>query len=93
MLVKFLGILDIFIAIAFWIFAVFNILPEKFIMALGIILLIKGVVFVLGLSVASIIDIICALVIIIASSTQVPHTVNIIVALFLFQKGLFSLAS
>jgi len=93
MLVKLLGILDIFIAVCFWIFAVLGVLPEKFIMTLGIILLIKGLIFIIGFSVASILDIVCALIIIIASAIEVPHVVNIIAALFLIQKGIFSLLS
>lgn len=93
MLIKLLGILDIFIAVCFWIFAVFEILPGNFIMALGIILLIKGIIFIIGFSVASILDIVCALIIIIASAIEVPHVVNIATALFLVQKGIFSLVS
>ena len=93
MLVKLLGILDIFTAIVFWIFIVFDILPRNFIMALGIILLVKGLIFVLGFSVASILDVVCAIIIIIASSINIPHAVGVITALFLVQKGLFSLAS
>ena len=93
MLVKLLGVLDIFIAICFWIFVVLGVIPKSFIMALGIILLIKGLVFIIGLSVASILDIICALIIIIASAIEVPHVVSIIAALFLVQKGIFSLVS
>ncbi len=93
MLVKLLGILDIFIAVCFWIFGVFHILPEKFIMILGIILLVKGVIFIIGLSIASIIDIVCAIIIIIATSVNVPLVMIVLVALFLVQKGLFSLLS
>jgi len=93
MLVKLLGVLDIFIAICFWIFAVFEIIPGRFIMALGIVLLVKGLIFIIGFSVASILDIVAGLLVILASSTDVPHIINIIVALFLVQKGLFSLVS
>lgn len=93
MIVKLLGILDLFIAVCFWIFAVFEIIPNEFIMALGIVLLIKGLVFIVGASPASILDVISAIIIIIASSVEVPHVINIIVALFLVQKGLFSLVS
>ena len=93
MFVKLLGILDIFIAVCFWIFGVFHIFPEKFITILGIILLIKGIIFIIGLSIASIIDIVCALIIIIAASVNVPLVMTVLVALFLLQKGLFSLAS
>jgi len=93
MLVKLLGILDIFIAVVFWIFGVFHVIPGKFLMILGIILLAKGIIFIMGFSVASIIDIVCALVIIIAGSITVPHVVIVLVSLFLVQKGIFSLLS
>ena len=93
MLVKLLGILDIFIAVVFWIFGVFHVIPGKFLTVLGIILLVKGVIFIIGLSVASIIDIACALIIIIAGSVTVPHVMIVLVSLFLVQKGIFSLLS
>jgi len=93
MFVKLLGILDIFIAVCFWIFGVFHVFPGKFIMILGIILLAKGIIFIIGLSVASIIDIVCAIIIIIASAVNVPLVMTVLVALFLVQKGLFSLFS
>ena len=91
MIVKILGILDVFIAIFFWLFGILNLFPEKFIMVLGIILLIKGLVFIVGFSVASFFDIVIGLIIIIASSVTVPHVVIVLAVLVLIQKGIFSL--
>lgn len=91
MIVKALGILDIFIAVCFWVFGILNFLPERFILILGFILLVKGVIFVLGLSITSIIDIICGILIAIASEVAMPKFVVILISLFLLQKGIFSL--
>ncbi|VVB78723.1 Uncharacterised protein [uncultured archaeon] len=94
MILKVLGILDIFIALIFWIFGVFNIsFLSGFIFVLGIILLIKGVVFMTQLSIASILDITAALVIISSASIIMPKVAVIIISLFLLQKGIFSLLS
>lgn len=91
MIVKILGVLDVFIAICFWIFGVLHIFPEKFILILGIILLIKGLIFIVGFSIASFFDIVVGLIIIIASAVAVPHVVIVFSVLILIQKGLFSL--
>ena len=93
MIIKILGVLDIFIGICFWIFGVFNLLPKSFILLLGLFLLAKGVVFITGLSFASFLDILAAVLIIIASSVAFPLVVIIIISLFLIQKGAFSLMS
>ena len=90
MIVKLLGILDIFVAICFWIFGVFGWIPESFILLLGLFLLVKGIVFITGLSVASMLDILVAGVIILGSSIILPKIVVIIASLFLLQKGIMS---
>ena len=92
MILKLLGILDIFIGICFWIFGVFNLrFMSGFIFVLGVILLIKGVIFMTQLSIASILDIICSFILIAAGSMIMPQVVVIITTLFLLQKGIFSL--
>ena len=86
MIVKILGLMDIFVALTFWIFGIFNLsFLSEFIFILGIILLIKGVIFMTQLSIASILDIIAALILIASSSTSVamPKLVVIIIALVL----------
>ena len=93
MIVKILGILDIFIGICFWLFGIFNIIPNNFIMILGLILLVKGVVFVINLNIISILDIISGLIIILGTSIALPKIVIIVLTLFLLQKGVFSLLS
>ena len=61
--------------------------------ALGFILFFKGLIFLFGMSIASILDVVCAIIIIIASQYNLPNIIEILVAIFLFQKGLFSLLS
>tara|TARA_Y100000310_G_C20690587_1_gene821943 strand:+ start:3905 stop:4186 length:282 start_codon:yes stop_codon:yes gene_type:complete len=93
MIVKILGILDIFIAIVFWLFGMFHIIPSNFILLLGMILLVKGLVFVFNLNITSILDIVSAVLIILATSINMPIIVIALITLFLLQKGVFSLMS
>jgi hypothetical protein len=92
--IKLLGILDLSIAIIFWIFGIFHIFPTALITFLGTILIIKGIIFIIGFSFASVLDIICGIIIIImiASGTIImPKLIVIIIALYLLQKGVFSM--
>ena len=91
MFVKILGVLDVFIAVCLWFFAVLGLVPSKFIFILGIILVVKGLIFILGLSIISFLDIVVGLIIIIASFINMPQFVMILLVLFLIQKGIFSL--
>ena len=91
MIVKILGILDIFIAVIFWLFGMFHIIPSNLVLFLGIILLVKGLIFVFNLNITSILDIIAAVLIILATSITMPTIVIALVTLFLLQKGVFSL--
>jgi hypothetical protein len=94
MILKFLGGLDILIAILFWIFGIFHIsLLSPLILILGFFLLIKGIAFATTLNAVSIIDIIASLIIIGSTSYSMPIIVVIIVSLFLLQKGIFSMLS
>ena len=93
MIIKILGIFDIFIGIVFWLFGIFHIIPNHFILIIGLFLLAKGIIFITGFSIASALDIICSVLIILASSHEFPRAVYIFVALFLLQKGAFSMLS
>ena len=94
MIIKILGILDIIVAISFWLFGVFNLqIMSGFILVLGLFLLAKGIVFITGMSITSVLDIISAIIIISAVSIHMPFIVVVIVSLFLIQKGVFSLLS
>ena len=92
MIIKILGILDIIVGLMFWIFGVFHIesLSGLFLI-FGLFLIVKGIVFITGLSIVSILDIVFGFVIIAASSIELPVVVIVIISLFLIQKGVFSL--
>ena len=92
MIIRILGTFDIFIGICFWLFGIFNLIPSRFIIILGLILLVKGIVFVWGFSLVSVLDIISAIMIIIAGGTGIViKLVVILISLFLIQKGAFSI--
>jgi len=93
MIIKILGALDIFIAACFWLFGVFGIVPGNFILILGFFLLVKGVVFITGLSFPSFVDIIMGIVMITATSYHLSNIIIVLFSLFLLQKGIFSMFS
>jgi hypothetical protein len=92
MIVKALGILDIFVGICFGLFGFFGIIPYNFILFLGLMLLVKGILFSIDINIVSILDIISALIILV-SYFGMPKIIVIFVAFFLIQKGLISLMS
>jgi len=91
MIVKVLGVLDIFVAVVFWLFGMFGLVSESFILLLGLILLVKGLVFAVSLNITSVLDVVSALLIITATAVTMPVFVVALVTLFLLQKGAFSL--
>lgn len=97
MLVKLFGILDLFVAIIFFINnnldKIDGWFPDKIVLYAGIYLLIKGLFFVLTFDFASLLDIICAIIIIISIYTPVSLIISAIVIILLLQKGFFSLVS
>jgi hypothetical protein len=96
MLIKFLGITDIIIAILFTINANLDRadwFPEKIIFWAGIFLLVKGILFVLTLDIASVLDILCAVVMLLSLIFNMPLIISAIVIIILLQKGLFSLVN
>ncbi|MDP3026123.1 MAG: hypothetical protein Q8N63_00310 [Nanoarchaeota archaeon] len=91
MIIKVLGILDLFVGSVFWLFGIFHIIPSSFVLVLGLFLLAKGIVFITGLSITSFLDIISSIIIITATSVAMPKIVVILIAIFLIQKGIFSM--
>lgn len=92
MMIKILGIIDIITAVLFWIFAIFNVrYLTGIVLLLGLFLLVKGIVFIANLSLASLLDITSSIFIIYASSNEINIIFVIAVSLFLLQKGIFSL--
>jgi len=94
MIIKILGIVDAIIGLMFWLFGVFHLefLSGLFII-MGLYLIVKGVVFIAGLSFASVLDIVSGFLIIATASINMPLLVILVVSLFLIQKGIFSLLS
>jgi len=92
MIVKVLGILDIFIGICFGIFSFSEIIPYNMIFYLGLVLLAKGIMFSIEFNITSLLDIISALIILI-SFFGMPKIFIFFVIIFLIQKGIFSLVS
>ncbi len=94
MIIKILGALDILIALSFWIFGIFDLeFMSGFILILGFFLIAKGIIFLTQLSIASILDLVSAGLIIYGTSVALPNVIVIIVSLFLLQKGIFSMLS
>ena len=91
MIVKILGILDIFAGFSFWLNGFFHLFPESFMMAIVFYLIIKGLIFVISKDIASILDIVSGIVIYFSLTYTLPGFVIIIITFFLLQKGIVSL--
>ena len=91
MIVKILGILDIIAAILFWLFGMFHIVPSSIILIIAFYLLIKGIIFVISLDAASIIDIVVSILMFISLNFNFPKVIIFLIAFFLLQKGIISL--
>jgi hypothetical protein len=89
-IIKIMGALDIITGILFWIFASFALFPSA-ILVLALILLVKGAIFLISKDIASIGDVICALLMLLALQISMPVFVGVLISLFLIQKGVFSL--
>ena len=91
MIIKVLGILDIFIGICFVSFFYLNFPPASFISILGVILLIKGGIFSISPNLASAIDICCAFVIIGSAHAELPIILVNLITLYLITTLFFLL--
>ena len=92
MIIKLFGILDILIALILIIQNYFfEIFSNKSIWTIAIYLLIKGIAFVILLDFASLVDIVCSIIIILTIFLNVPILLIGAVILWLLQKGFFSI--
>jgi len=91
MILKLLGILDIISALIFWIFGMFHIIPLNFILVIAFYLIIKGIIFSISLDAASVIDILVSILIFVSIGFALPKIIVFLIALYLIQKGVFSL--
>ena len=93
MIVKILGLADLIVAAIFLISVYFLSFPTTIILVAGIYLLIKGLIFSILLDVASILDVICAMIILLSIPFNLSLLLSSVVLLFLILKGIMSLAS
>lgn len=95
MLLRVFGVIDFAIA-AFFAINIFDKLgffPDKIILIAGIVLLVKGIFFLIFMDFASIIDIICGIIIIISIFIPISQIISALVVIFLLQKAFFSTVS
>jgi len=97
MLHKVLGVADLITALAFFLNTFLDKtdhwFPDKIIIILAIYLIIKGIFFLVSLDFASIIDIICGIILILSIYMFIPLILSTVVLVFLLQKAIFSLIS
>ena len=89
-IIKVLGFFDLLVGIVFWVFGMFGIIPGNFITLLGLIILVKGLIFVASKDIASVLDIVSGGIILVSFQVVMPEIVVILVSLYLIQKGVFS---
>ncbi|MBM3247583.1 hypothetical protein FJZ17_03550 [Candidatus Pacearchaeota archaeon] len=92
-MIQILGILDIISAIVLVLRYFFESLPDKIVWIFAIYLIVKGALFLLGRDFASIIDIFCGIILVFAVFIPISYGFMIFTAVFLIQKGIFSLIS
>lgn len=92
MVVKILGIFDIFVGLVFIFSEIFNFVSSSFVMFLALFLLLKGIFFiVIDFDMISLLDVICGIFILISTAGVIPSLIIYIISIFLIQKGIFSL--
>jgi hypothetical protein len=95
MITKILGVFDLIAAIFFCINNLFDRadtwFPNKIIVILGFYLLIKGILFVAFLDFASILDVICAIIIFVSLVMPISPILSLVIVFFLLQKAFFSI--
>jgi len=91
MIVKILGILDILVAMLFWLSTFFHIIPSSIIIFFAICLLAKGLFFVILEHIASAFDIIVAILMFVSLSHSIPSLIIFLITFLLLQKGVLSL--
>ena len=91
MLIKALGILNIVIAIIFWIFGFLGIIPRIIIWIFALYLLIKGIFFIFWMSFSSIVYIVSSLIMFASIYWRMPQLIVVIVTVILIGKGIYDL--
>jgi len=91
MIVKILGILDISTAVLFWLFTSYNFIPQSVLAFFAVILLIKGISFLIAKDIVSLLDVLSSFVILASLNFNIPTFISTLVVFYLLQKGIFSL--
>ena len=91
--IGFIGNIDLILGILLAIRSIYGIIPLGLLSFLAIILLLKALMFVWGGDVASMLDILSAIIIISLSMAVIPPFIIIGIAIYLIQKGILSLFS
>lgn len=90
---KVMGILDILVAVIFFLSDKTSFIPIALVWIIGLYLIIKGIGFALLLDFASILDVLSGIIIIISIPIAIYPILFYIIIIFLLQKGIFSLLS
>jgi len=89
MIVKLLGILDIFSALV--LLSTYFFTPTILIWIAGAYLIIKGAIFLVSWTIVSILDVIAGIILLSTLTFQIPTVLLILTSFFLLQKGVISL--
>jgi len=90
MVVKLLGTLDLIAALLFFLSAIFSIVPQSWVVVIGLYVLVKGIIFAISKDYASFIDIASGTVILLSINFPIHIVIVVIVCLYLVQKGVVS---
>ena len=93
MLLKILGAFDAIAGVIFVFSYLFHIIPDSWLIFFACYLAIKGVIFLLSADIASLFDIIVAIIIYASTYFHIPILLGALVSLYLIQKGIVSIAS
>ena len=91
--IAFLGYVDLILGVLLLIRSVYGIIPVALLVFLAMILFLKAFVFVWGGDVASMMDIISAMIIFSYAVIAMPAFIGIGISIYLIQKGVFSFFS
>lgn len=90
MMIRILGAVDLISAILFFLSRATDILSEKIVWLIGAYLIIKGVLFVFSKDIASALDILCGIVILLSLAISIHSVIILMVYIYLIQKAVFS---
>ncbi|MEA3329266.1 MAG: hypothetical protein U9Q06_00800 [Nanoarchaeota archaeon] len=93
MILKILGSIDLASAVILLFSVYFSFISDKIILLIAIYLLLKGTVFLISKDIASILDILCAIILLLSMNFELNVVFTLLIIFYLFQKGVLSLVS